>query len=72
MTTFVTTVEKAALIGAFLLSFLSFKRRKHLALLAAVMLALLLTGCGTELAISSRTVRQKELIRSPLRAPLER
>ena len=47
VTTFATTVEKAGLLGAFLLSFLSFKRRKHLALLGAVMLALLLTGCGT-------------------------
>jgi hypothetical protein len=47
VTTFVTTVEKAGLIGAFLLSFLSFKRCKHLALLAALMLTLLLTGCGT-------------------------
>jgi large repetitive protein len=47
VTTFMTTVEKAGLIGAFLLSFLSFNRRKHLALLAALMLALLLTSCGT-------------------------
>jgi hypothetical protein len=47
VTTFVTTVEKAGLLGAFVLSFLSFKRRKHLALRGAVMLALLLTGCGT-------------------------
>ena len=47
VTTFATTVEKAGLFGAFLLSFLSFKRRKQLALLGAVMLALLLTGCGT-------------------------
>jgi hypothetical protein len=47
VTTFATTVGKAGLLGAFLLSFLSFKRRKHLALPGAVMLALLLTGCGT-------------------------
>lgn len=47
VTTFATTVEKAGLFGAFLLSFLSFKRRKHLALLGAAMLALLLAGCGT-------------------------
>ena len=46
-TTFATTVQKAGLFGAFLLSFLSFKRRKRLALLAAVALALLLIGCGT-------------------------
>jgi large repetitive protein len=47
VTTFATTVEKTGLVGAFLLSFLSFKRRKHLALMAAATLALLLTGCGT-------------------------
>jgi hypothetical protein len=46
-TTFATTVQKAGLIGAFLLSFLSLKRRKRLVLLAAVALALLLIGCGT-------------------------
>ena len=46
-TTFATTVQKAGLFGAFLLSFLSFKRRKRLALLAAVALPLLLIGCGT-------------------------
>jgi hypothetical protein len=46
--TFSTTVGKAELLGAFLLSFfLSANRRKHLVLLAAVMLTLLLTGCGT-------------------------
>jgi len=46
--TFSTTVGKAELLGAFLLSFfLSVHRRKHLVLLAAVMLTLLLTGCGT-------------------------
>jgi hypothetical protein len=46
-TTFATTVQKAGLFGAFLLSFLSFKRRKQLLLLAAVALPLLLIGCGT-------------------------
>jgi hypothetical protein len=46
-TTFATTVQKAGLFGAFLLSFLSFKRRKQLLLLAAVALTLLLIGCGT-------------------------
>jgi hypothetical protein len=46
-TTFATTVEKSGLFGAFLLSFLPFKRRKQLALLAGVALVLLLTGCGT-------------------------
>jgi hypothetical protein len=46
-TTFATTVQKAGLFGAFLLSFLSFKRRKRLVLQAAVALALLLIGCGT-------------------------
>jgi large repetitive protein len=45
-TTFATTVEKAGLVGAFLLGVLSFKRRKQLALLGAVTLTLLLTGCG--------------------------
>ncbi len=46
--TFSTTVGKAELLGAFLLSFfLSVNRRKHLVLLTAVMPALLLTGCGT-------------------------
>jgi large repetitive protein len=47
VTTFATSVGKAGLFGAFLLSFLSFKRRKHHALLAVATLALLLTGCGT-------------------------
>ena len=42
-----TTVERAGLLGAFLLSFLSFRRRRRLILLGAVMLTLLLTGCGT-------------------------
>jgi hypothetical protein len=46
-TTFATTVQKAGLFGAFLLSFLSFKRRKQLVLLAVATLALLLIGCGT-------------------------
>jgi hypothetical protein len=46
--TFSTTVGKAELLSAFLLSFfLSVNRRKYLVLLAAVMLTLLLTGCGT-------------------------
>jgi hypothetical protein len=47
VTTFATTVEKAGLLGAFLLSFLSLTRHKRLALLGAIMLALLLTDCGT-------------------------
>jgi len=47
VTTFATTVEKAGLLGAFLLSFLSLTRHKRLALVGAIMLALLLTGCGT-------------------------
>jgi hypothetical protein len=46
-TTFATTVQKAGLFGAFLLSILRFNRRKRLVLLAAVALALLLIGCGT-------------------------
>ena len=46
-TTFATTVQKAGLFGAFLLSFLSFKRRKRLVLLGLATLALLLIGCGT-------------------------
>jgi hypothetical protein len=47
VTTFATTVQRAGLFGAFLLSLLLFKRQKQHLLLAAVALALLLTGCGT-------------------------
>jgi hypothetical protein len=46
-TTFATTVQKAGLFGAFLLSILRFKRRKRFVLLASMALTLLLIGCGT-------------------------
>ena len=45
--TFATTVEHAGLFGAFLLLFLPSSRRRERVLLAAAMLCLLLTGCGT-------------------------
>jgi hypothetical protein len=48
VTTFPTTVEHAGLFGALLLGLLSAGRRKRLVLLGSAMLALLLTGCGTE------------------------
>jgi len=47
VTALATTVERAGLLGAFLLSFLYFRRRRHRILPSAVMLTLLLTGCGT-------------------------
>jgi hypothetical protein len=47
VTTFASTVEKAGLFGALLLSILSFNRSKRLLLLALATLVLLLTGCGT-------------------------
>ena len=47
VTTFATTVQKAVLFGVFLLTFLTFNRRRLLALLAVATLALLMIGCGT-------------------------
>jgi len=47
VTTFPTTVQHAGIAGAFLLSLLSFKRRKRRFVPASAALALLLTGCGT-------------------------
>jgi hypothetical protein len=47
VTALATTVERAGLLGSFLFSFLSFRRRRHLILPSAVMLTLLLTSCGT-------------------------
>jgi len=47
VTTFPTTVQHAAIAGAFLLSLLSLRRRRRRLLPASAALALLLTGCGT-------------------------
>jgi hypothetical protein len=48
VTTIATTVERAGLIGAFFLSFMSFRqRRKYFVMLAVATLFVMMVGCGT-------------------------